>query len=242
MPKTKNKARSHAVVPHARWLSARKRLLAEEKKFTRLRDRLSQRRRDLPWERVEKDYVFDAEGGKESLADLFAGRSQLVVYHFMFDPRWKEGCAHCSFWADNFNGIDTHIRQRDVTFLAVSRAPLRKLKAFKRRMKWGFKWVSSHPTDFNRDYGVSFSPGEVNSGAALYNYGTNRVLSSEREGVSVFFKDPEGSIFHTYSCYGRGIDMLNLTYHYLDLVPKGRDEAGREFAQYWVRHHDRYRG
>jgi predicted dithiol-disulfide oxidoreductase (DUF899 family) len=242
MPKTKKKIRSHAVVPHARWLSARKRLLAEEKKFTRLRDRLSQRRRDLPWERVEKDYVFDADGGRQSLADLFAGRSQLVVYHFMFDPRWKEGCAHCSFWADNFNGIDTHIRQRDVTFLAVSRAPLGKLKAFKRRMKWGFKWVSSHPTDFNRDFGVSFSPGEVNSGAALYNYGTNRVLSSEREGVSVFYRDAEGSIFHTYSCYGRGLDMLNLTYHYLDLVPKGRDEAGREFAQYWVRHHDRYRG
>jgi predicted dithiol-disulfide oxidoreductase (DUF899 family) len=232
---------SHKVVPHARWLAARRRLLAEEKAFTRLRDRLSQRRRDLPWERVEKDYVFDADGGRKSLADLFAGRSQLVIYHFMFDPRWKEGCAHCSFWADNFNGVDTHLRQRDATFIAMSRAPLKKLKAFKRRMKWGFEWVSSYPTDFNYDLRVSFKPGEVSGGKALYNFATSPARCAEREGVSVFFKDAGGSIFHTYSSYQRGIDMLNLTYHYLDLVPKGRGEAGREFPQYWVRYHDRYR-
>jgi predicted dithiol-disulfide oxidoreductase (DUF899 family) len=240
MPTKNKEGETHAVVPHARWLAARRALLAEEKKFTRLRDRLSQRRRDLPWERVEKDYVFDTDWGKVSLAGLFEGRSQLVIYHFMFDPRWKEGCEHCSFWADNFNGVDTHLRHRDVTFIAMSRAPLAKLKAFKRRMKWGFRWVSSHPTDFNYDYDASFKPAQVKGGRALYNYGTGPARCTEREGVSVFLRDGKGSIFHTYSSYARGIDMLNLTYHYLDLVPKGRGEDGHENAQYWVRYHDRY--
>ena len=231
---------SHKVVPHAEWLRARLVLLAREKKFTGLRDRLSRQRRELPWEKVEKDYVFDGPKGKESLADLFGGKRQLILYHFMWDPRWKEGCPHCSFWADNFNGIDVHLRQRDVTMLAVSRAPLKKLTKFKRRMKWSFQWVSSHRSDFNHDYSVSFTPKEMKTGKAFYNYRFMRAPCAEMPGVSVFYRDRRGAIFHTYSSYGRGIDMLNLAYQYLDLAPKGRDEAGPGNPQQWVRYHDRY--
>jgi predicted dithiol-disulfide oxidoreductase (DUF899 family) len=228
----------HPVVLREAWLSARTAFLAREKEFTRLRDELSRQRRALPWVAVEKAYVFDGPGGPETLSELLLDRSQLVVYHFMFNPDWNEGCKHCSFWADNFNGIDVHLRHRDVSFLAISRAPLAKIEPFKKRMGWSFKWVSSFRNDFDHDHHVSFTPEEVASGA-VYNYEKTQVLP-EREGVSVFYKDPSGGIFHTYSSYARGIDMVNAAYHFLDLVPRGRDEEALESTQAWVRHHDRY--
>jgi len=196
-------------------------------------------RRELPWERVEKPYSFDGPAGEETLDDLFENRSQLIVYHFMFNPDWSEGCPHCSFWADNFNGIGVHLNHRDATFAAVSRAPLAKLDSFKKRMGWSFKWVSSGRTDFNYDYQVSFHPAEVQGGAAFYNYAMSKV-PPDREGVSVFYKDGRGAVFHTYSTYARGIDLLNTAYNYLDLSPKGRDEEGLKSPQAWVRYHDRY--
>lgn len=230
--------RKHPVVSNKQWLKARTALLAKEKQFTRLRDKLSRQRRELPWERVEKKYVFDGPGGKESLADLFENRSQLVVYHFMFNPASDEGCKHCSFWADNFNGIVAHLNHRDVTFVAISRAPLAKIEQFKKRMGWHFKWLSSSQNDFNYDYQASFTPEAIRSGTVFYNYAKQKMNMSDREGVSVFHKDASGAIFHTYSAYARGIDMLNTAYHYLDLVPKGRDEG--DSPQSWVRFHDRY--
>ena len=231
---------NHQVVSREEWLVARKEHLAKEKEFTRLRDQLSQQRRELPWVKVEKEYIFDGPNGKETLAELFAGRSQLLVYHFMFGPGWDEGCPSCSFWADNFNGIPVHLNQRDVTMIAVSRAPLSKLAAYKKRMGWTFKWVSSSETDFNYDYHVSFTPEEMEKGEMYYNYEVRKVPREESVGISVFCKDKDGNIFHSYSCYARGVDMLNGAYHYLDLVPKGRDEAGLSFAQAWVRRHDKY--
>lgn len=230
--------RKHPVVSNKQWLKARTALLAKEKQFTRLRDKLSRQRRELPWERVEKKYVFDGPGGKESLADLFENRSQLVVYHFMFNPASDEGCKHCSFWADNFNGIVAHLNHRDVTFVTISRAPLAKIEPFKKRMGWSFKWLSSSQNDFNYDYQASFTPEAIRSGTVFYNYAKQKMNMSDREGVSVFYKDASGAIFHTYSSYARGIDMLNTAYHYLDLVPKGRDEG--DSPQSWVRFHDRY--
>jgi predicted dithiol-disulfide oxidoreductase (DUF899 family) len=230
----------HKVVSGKEWIEARKSLLKKEKDFTVLRDQLSKQRRDLPWIAVNKEYVFEGPDGKQTLSDLFDGRSQLIVYHFMFDPSWDEACLHCSFWADNFNGIIVHLRQRDVSMIAVSRAPYTKLAAYQKRMSWNFKWVSSHDTDFNFDYNVSFTPEEMVKKEANYNFNMQDPLSSEREGVSVFYKDPAGRIFHTYSAYARGIDMLNVAYHYLDLVPKGRDEADHAFRQFWVRRHDEY--
>ena len=230
----------HRVVSHKAWIEARRKFLAKEKKFTRLRDELARQRRALPWEKVDKDYVFDGPKGPETLSELFDGRSQLVVYHFMFAPEWSEGCKHCSFWADNFNGLGIHLNHRDVSFVAISRAPLAKLEAFRKRMGWSFKWVSSGQNDFNYDYQASFTPQEVESGAAFFNYSKSDVGVTDREGVSVFYRDPSGAVFHTYSSYARGIDMLNTAYHYLDLVPKGRDEDGLEFTQAWVRYHDRY--
>ncbi|HME71964.1 MAG TPA: thioredoxin family protein [Myxococcota bacterium] len=232
---------NHKVVSRSEWIEARKRLLAEEKGFTRARDRLSQQRRDLPWERVDKEYIFEGPTGKETLPQLFDGKTQLIVYHFMFDPTWKEGCKGCSFWADNLNGIVVHLRQRDVTLLAISRAPLHLLEAFKKRMGWSFKWISSFGTDFNHDYHVSFTPEELATGQIYYNYETGkRPFSGEAPGVSVFYKNPRGEVFHTYSCYMRGLDILNGAYHYLDLVPKGRDEEDLPYPMSWVRHHDRY--
>ncbi len=228
------------VVPHGEWIEARQQLLAEEKEFTRLRDQLSQQRRDLPWERVDREYVFDGPNGKETLSDLFAGRSQLIVYHFMFGPDWEAGCPHCSFWADNFNGIIVHLNQRDVTMIAASRAPFSKLAAYKKRMGWNFKWVSSSETDFNFDHHVSFTLEELAKEEVFYNYTIQEPHDSEREGVSVFYKDPAGRVFHTYSAYARGIDMMNVAYHYLDLTPKGRDEAGHDFPQFWVCRHNEY--
>lgn len=232
----------HRVVSHDDWIKARQQFLAKEKEFTRLRDQLSQQRRTLPWERVDKNYVFDGPDGKETLSDLFARRSQLIVYHFMFGPEWEAGCPSCSLFADNFNGIVVHLNQRDVTFVAASRAPLNKLEAYKKRMGWSFKWVSSAANDFNQDYHVSFTPEEVAKGEIYYNYTTQQPYGSEEmPGAGVFCKDPGGRVFHTYSTYGRGLDMLMLNYHYLDLVPKGRDEVGlKPHAQAWVRRHDEY--
>jgi predicted dithiol-disulfide oxidoreductase (DUF899 family) len=226
----------HEIVGHHEWIEARTGLLTKEKEFTRLRDELSRRRRELPWELVEKEYVFDGPRGKQTLAELFDGRSQLVVYHFMFGPEDDAGCKSCSFWADNFDPNVVHLNARDVTFVASSRAPFAKLAAYKGRMGWSFKWVSSAETDFNFDYTVSFAPADQES--PVYNYGTQSPGMSEREGVSVFFKDESGNVFHTYSAYGRGIDLLNAAYNYLDLVPKGRNEDGRN--QFWVRRHDEY--
>jgi len=232
--------KDHPVVSHEEWLSARTAFLAKEKEFTRLRDELSQQRRALPWEKVDKQYVFDGPKGKETLAELFESRSQLVVYHFMFDPEWEEGCSSCSFWADSFNGNGVHLNHRDTTFVAISRAPLAKIEPFKKRMGWSFKWVSSFYNDFNFDYQASFTPEQVKSGAVFYNYTVTDREDLDREGISVFSKDESGAVFHTYSCYARGIDMMNVTYQYLDLTPRGRDEDGLEWVQAWVRYHDRY--
>ena len=231
---------NHRVVSHDEWIEARKQFVAREKELTRLRDRLSQERRDLPWERVDKAYIFDGPDGKETLADLFAGRSQLVVYHFMFHPDWEAGCPSCSLFADSFNGIVVHLEQRGVTFVAVSRASFSKLDAYRTRMGWSFKWVSSAGSDFNRDYHVSFTPEEVAKGEGYYNYVTQRLFGTEMPGASVFYKDPAG-VFHTYSTYGRGLDAFMVNYQFLDVLPKGRDEAGqRPHPQAWVRRHDEY--
>ncbi len=230
--------RDHAVVSREKWLRARTALLAKEKKFTHLRETLAQQRRALPWVKVEKPYSFDASGGKQTLGDLFEGRSQLVIYHFMFAPEWDQGCMHCSFWADHFDCMGVHLNHRDVTFAAISRAPLSKIARFKKRMGWKFKWVSSSNTDFNYDFNVSFAPEQIKKGTTFYNYVLGGNDYSDREGLSVFYKDKSGAIFHTYSTFARGIDMLNGTYHFLDLVPKGRDEG--DSPQSWVRYHDRY--
>src|ERR1700694_1357682 len=192
---------NHAVVSHEKWLSARIGFLAKEKEFTRLRDQLSQQRRDLPWEAVNKEYVFEGPNGKQTLPELFDGRSQLLVYHFMFDPSWEAGCPHCSFCADNFNGIGVHLNHRDVTMIAVSRAPYNKLAAYEKRMGWNFKWVSSHGTDFNFDYHVSFTPEELAKKEAFYNFTLQNPGFPEREGTSVFYKDAAGGVFHTYSAF-----------------------------------------
>ena len=229
----------NSVVSHEEWVAARKRHLAREKELTRLRDELSRERRELPWEKVEKEYVFDAPAGKQTLPELFEGRSQLVVYHFMFGPTWEQACKSCSFWADNFNGIVVHLNHRDVSMIAVSRAPLEKIEAYKKRMGWGFKWVSSFQNDFNRDYHVSFTPEEV-KGPVDYNYTQQKFGSDEAPGISVFYRDPGGRAFHTYSCYSRGLDMLNGAYHFLDLVPKGRDEDKLLHTMAWLKRHDEY--
>jgi predicted dithiol-disulfide oxidoreductase (DUF899 family) len=222
------------VLPRMEWIEARKELLQKEKEFTKLRDELTQERRDLPWEAVSKSYTFDGPNGKMSLADLFAGRSQLIVYHFMFNPSWDQGCKHCSFWADHYSGMIPHLNHRDVSFVCLSRAPLEKLETFKKRMGWTFPWYSSGQTDFNYDFQASFTEEEVEKEQAYYNYTQQNPMSTDREGVSVFYINEGGHIFHTYSTYARGIDMMNITYQFLDLVPKGRqDDCG-------LRHHDQY--
>lgn len=229
---------ARVIVSQAEWLTARKALLAKEKEFTNARDALSAERRALPWVKIDKSYVFDGPNGKQSLAELFDGRSQLIVYHFMFGPEWQAGCPHCSHWADNFNSIIVHLNQRDVTMIAISRAPYAKLAAYEKRMGWSFKWMSSLENDFNFDFHVSFTPDEVAAKDAMHNFKRQDPKVSEREGVSIFFKDETGAVFHTYSTYERGIDMLSVDYNFLDLVPKGRDEGGR--GPYWVRRHDEY--
>ena len=229
------------VVSPAEWLKARKELLKKEKEFTRLRDELSRQRRELPWERVEKDYVFEGPTGKVALTELFRGRSQLVVYHFMLGPGWEQGCPSCSYLADNFDGMRVHLEQRDAAFTAISRAPLPEIEAFKKRMGWRFPWVSSFGTDFNYDYKVSFKKEDIEPGKRSYNYETIVFPMEEGPGLSVFYKDADGQIYHTYSTYARGLDILLTTYNYLDMTPKGRDEEGMTpHAMAWVRHHDRY--
>lgn len=228
------------IVSHSEWVEARKALLFKEKIFTRLRDELSQQRRDLPWEKVDSNYVFDGPDGAISLSDLFDGRSQLIIYHFMYGPDWVVGCKSCSFLADHFNPAIVHLNHRDVSFVAVSRAPLDILERFKQRMGWDFSWVSSERNDFNRDYNVSFSEEEVERGDAYYNYRNKGFPSTEAPGASVFFKDEDGSIYHTYSVYERGLDMFITAYHYLDIVPKGRNENDLSYSMEWLRLHDKY--
>ncbi|OIR05270.1 hypothetical protein GALL_125820 [mine drainage metagenome] len=229
------------IVSRSEWLSARLELLKEERELTHLRDRLSQRRRELPRTRVDKAYVFETEGGKTTLADLFQGRSQLIVYHFMFGPGWEEGCKGCSFVSDTVDGMLPHLNARDVTYVAVSRAPLAEILPFKKRMGWQFPWVSSQGTSFNRDFGVTFSEEELSTDRLVYNYGTSPFPPMEEApGLSVFLRDPEEGILHTYSTYSRGLDILINTYNYLDLTPKGRDEGGLEMPMSWLKHHDNY--
>jgi len=225
----------HQIASRDQWVAARLRLLAKEKEFLRLRDQLSRERRELPWDRVDKPYVFQGPAGDEALTDLFAGRSQLIVYHFMFAPDWEAGCKSCSFWADNFNGIIPHLNQRDVSLAAVSRAPLVKLNAFAVRMGWSFKWVSAAHTDFNYDYQVSFEPGQAAQGGAMYNYAPYKGAMTDLPGFSVFLKDEAGTVFHTYSTYARGVEPMNAAYQLLDLVPKGRDEASLPNPMSWVK-------
>ena len=236
---TKHSTKDHKIVSRKEWLAARKRLLVEEKKFTRLRDRLNQQRRSLPWVKVDKEYVFDGPKGKATLAELFGGMGQLIVYHFMFAPGWKEGCPHCSFWADHYDSVGIHLGQRDTTLVDVSRAPIKEIEAFKKRMGWRFPWFSSYQNDFNYDFQVSFTPEQIRRGTLFYNYANIEMDMSDREGVSAFYRDPSGEVFHTYSAYARGIDLLNTTYNFLDLTAKGRDENPNR-PQDWVRHHDRY--
>ncbi|HKY61174.1 MAG TPA: thioredoxin family protein [Gemmatimonadota bacterium] len=229
----------HKVVSREAWLEARKALLAREKDLTRLRDELSAERRALPWVRVEKQYVFDAPGGRQTLSDLFDDRSQLIIQHFMFGPDWTEGCVGCSFQADHIDGATVHLEHRDVTLVVVSRASLPRIEVFKRRMGWRFKWVSSYGSDFNYDYHVSFRKEDLARGKVFYDYELRQLQSQDLPGISVFYRDA-GDVYHTYSSYARGDELLIGTYSYLDLVPKGRDEEGLSPPMAWVRHHDRY--
>jgi predicted dithiol-disulfide oxidoreductase (DUF899 family) len=228
------------LVSREEWLVARKKLLEREKQLTHGRDAVAAERRRLPWVKVEKSYLFDSPDGKKTLADLFGGKSQLIIYHFMFGPDWNEGCPSCSFNMDHTDGALVHLAQRDVSFVAISRAPLSKIQAFKARMGWRFNWVSSYGTDFNYDYQASFTPEQMAQGAVAYNFDVVPFPSTEAPGVSVFYKDANGTVFHTYSAYARGTENLLNTYNHLDLVPKGRDEDDLVFTRAWVRHHDRY--
>jgi predicted dithiol-disulfide oxidoreductase (DUF899 family) len=228
------------VVVRAEWLLAREAHLRKEKAFDKQRDALTRERSELPWVRIEEAYQFDDIDGSVSLSDLFQQRNQLVVYHFMFHPDWEEGCPSCSFWADTFDRIINHLNQRDVSMVAVSRAPIEKIEAFRQRMGWSFRWLSSNGNDFNQDFHVSFTPEQIDSGDMTYNYKKGNFSGPEAPGVSVFFKDDKSVVYHTYSTYARGLDKLNAAYHYLDIVPKGRDEDDLPYTQAWVRHHDRY--
>jgi predicted dithiol-disulfide oxidoreductase (DUF899 family) len=227
----------HRIVSQSEWLEASRAQLAKEKAFTHQREELARARRELPWVKVEKDYVFDAPEGRVRLGDLFGGKGQLVVQHFMFGPDWNEGCPSCSFWADNFNGIDAHLAHRDTAFVVVSRGPIDKLEAYRKRMGWTFSWVSSLGNDFNFDFAVSFQPDEKQP---TYNHGTQPPYGQETPGLSAFRRGEDGAVYRTYSTYARGLDVLNGTYHLLDMTSKGRDEAGLPFSMAWVRRHDRY--
>lgn len=230
----------HDVVSKQEWLAARRELLAAEKAFTRERDALAERRRALPWVRVEKRYEFEGPEGRETLAELFGPHSQLLVYHFMYGPDWEEGCPSCSFWADNFDGIDVHLAHRDMAFVVVSHAPYGVLEKYRNRMGWRFKWVSSHGSAFNHDYHVTFTPEEMEQGEVFYNFGKTSFPSSEAPGASAFLRDADGTVYHTYSCYQRGLDILNGAYHWMDLAPKGRDEDELAYPMAWVRRRDQY--
>ena len=231
----------NAIVSREEWIGARKELLAKEKQLTHLRDEINAARRKLPWVRVEKEYTFDGPSGLETLAQLFGGRSQLIIYHFMFGPEWSEGCVGCSFLSDHLDGSLIHIQNHDVAYVAVSRAPFAKIEGFQRRMGWGFKWLSSFGSDFNYDYHVSFKPEEVARGEIYYNFEMQKPQGEELHGLSVFYKDDDGAIFHTYSSYARAGENFLGTYQLLDVTPKGRNETGPNFAfPDWARHHDRY--
>jgi predicted dithiol-disulfide oxidoreductase (DUF899 family) len=230
----------HPVVSEERWVEARRKLLAREKEMTHLRDQVARERRALPWRRIDKDYQFDTPTGQRRLSELFAGRGQLMVQHFMFGPGWEQGCPSCSFMADHTDGMNIHLAHRDVTFVAVSRAPLAEIERFRRRMGWQFDWVSSHGSDFNRDFAVSFTQEELASGAVDYNYGKVAFPAEEAPGISVFCKDDSGAVFHTYSTFGRGVEVMMGAYMLMDLTPKGRDEREVPYKMEWVRHHDRY--
>jgi predicted dithiol-disulfide oxidoreductase (DUF899 family) len=230
----------HKVVSKSEWLLAASGLLAREKELTRMGDEISRQRRELPWTRVEKEYVFAGTHGKVRLSDLFDGRSQLATYHFMFGPDWVEGCPGCSYLMDHMNGAIEHLHARDVAFVLVSRAPVEKLEAFKKRMGWRFRWVSSADSDFNRDFEVSFTKEELASGAKTYNFGTTAPHGEENPGLSLFYKDASGPVFHTYSTYGRGLEVILGTYALLDRAPLGRNEAGLPSPMSWLRHHDKY--
>ena len=231
---------NHSIVSPAEWLAARKELLAEEKRLTRQMDAVSARRRALPWVKIDKDYQFDSPKGRIPLAALFDGRSQLVIQHFMLGEGWGEGCKSCSFMADHTDGMLPHLAARDTTMLAVSHAPMAEIQAFKKRMGWKFAWVSSHGSSFNHDFHVSFTEKEVESGQVDYNYTRQEFGSTEAPGISVFHKAADGSIYHTYSVYGRGVELMMGTYRILDLTPKGRDEDNLERSMEWVRFHDSY--
>ena len=235
-----NSFKNPIIVSEEKWLAARLELLREEKEFTRLRDKLADRRRKLPWIKITKGYTFESSDGQVTLADLFEGRSQLIVQHFMFGPGWEQGCKSCSFMTDHFNAAAVHLPARDVSFAVVSHAPIDTILPFKKRMGWNVNWVSAHGTDFNRDYHVSFTPEEMAQGKVHYNYGLRPFPVEEAPGVSVFARDVDGTIYHTYSTYGRGVEFIMGTYHILDLTPKGRDEKGLEYGMEWLRHHDRY--
>ena len=235
-----NEIKTHDVVSSQEWTKKRVELLKKEKELTRLFDDIKRQRRELPWEKVKKNYAFDGPNGKETLADLFAGRSQLIIYHFMFAPEWAEGCPSCSLVADHFDGSLVHLANRDITLLAVSRASLAKIQEFKHRLGWQFKWVSSNGTEFNRDFNVSFTNEEVAQKEMYYNYTNQYFPQQEGPGLSVFYKDAGGNIFHTYSTFGRGLEILIGTYNFIDMTSKGRDEDGLNFPMAWVRHHDRY--
>ena len=232
----KSSITNHPIMSYEQWVTERKRLLAREKELTHLRDQVARERRALPWARIEKVYAFETPEGARTLADLFAGRRQLMVQHFMFGPGWEEGCQSCSFMADHTDGMNAHLAARDVTFIAISRAPLAEIERFRRRMGWKFRWVSSFGNDFNLDFHVSFP--QQDKGQVNYNYGLRPFESEELPGISVFYQDDAGQVFHTYSTYGRGVEVMMGTYSLLDLTPKGRDES--EGAMAWVRHHDRY--
>jgi predicted dithiol-disulfide oxidoreductase (DUF899 family) len=231
---------THQTVSRDQWLKARVDLLAKEKAFTKLRDQLSADRRALPWVKVE-DYVFEGPSGKVQLSDLFRGKSQLIIYHLMFNPTWESACKSCSFWADNFANIIVHLNARDTNLAAVSRAPLAKIEGFKKRMGWQFEWVTCGADGaFNHDFGTALTREEIDRPDKNYNYGSTHFGGEDAPGISIFYKDADGGLYHTYSCYSRGLDMLNGAYHYLDIVPKGRDEEGLKPHMQWVRLHDEY--
>lgn len=230
---------SHKIVSPEQWLAARREFLREEKEFTHARARLAEKRRALPWVKVNQNYVFESPSGRVTLAELFEGRSQLIVYHFMLAPGWDEGCRGCSFVSDHFDGALPHVNARDISFAAVSRAPLAEIERFKDRMGWSFPWVSSHGTTFNHDFGVTFTPEEFADGNRNYNYDSTQAMDEEMPGLSVFARNADGDIFHTYSTYSRGLDSLINAYNLIDLTPKGRDEDS-EMPMKWVRYHDHY--
>ncbi|MGI9365897.1 MAG: DUF899 domain-containing protein [Rhizobiaceae bacterium] len=230
----------HKTATRDEWLQQRKQLLRAEKEFLAKRDALSAQRRQLPWVRVDKAYRFETEEGSKSLPDLFGSKSQLIIQHFMYGDDWEAGCPSCSFWADGFDGTTTHMAQRDASFVAVSNAALDKMQAYKKRMNWDFEWVSCLGSDFNHDYQASFTVEQMAAETRYYNYRDIAFPVSEAHGISIFAKDEAGQVYHTYSTYGRGLDNMNVAYQYLDLLPKGRDEAGLPYPMAWLKRHDEY--